>query len=62
MVLSGETPSYTILGRRGPEHDKQFTYGVCFGGKCVALDSGLTAKVAKEKAAEKALKIKGWKE
>lgn len=56
----GQTPSYKTLKETGPDHDKQFTLGVFLGDVQVAIGSGPSKQEAEQKAAEKALGIKGW--
>ena len=56
----GKTPSYKTLKETGPDHDKQFTLGVFLGDVQVATGSGPSKQEAEQKAAEKALEIKGW--
>ena len=54
------TPSYKTLKEIGPDHDKQFTLGVFMGDGQIATGSGPSKQEAEQKAAEKALEIKGW--
>ena len=54
------TPSYKTLKEIGPDHDKQFTLGVFIGDVQIATGSGPSKQEAEQKAAEKALEIKGW--
>lgn len=56
----GITPSYKTLKEIGPDHDKQFTLGVFLGDVQVATGIGPSKQEAEQKAAEKALQIKGW--
>lgn len=56
----GITPSYKTLKEVGPDHDKQFTLGVFLGDVQVATGSGPSKQEAEQKAAEKALEVKGW--
>ena len=56
----GTTPSYQTLKEVGPDHDKQFTLGVFLGSIQIAVGSGPSKQEAEQKAAEKALEIKGW--
>ncbi|MES2215896.1 MAG: ribonuclease III [Patescibacteria group bacterium] len=56
----GKTPSYKTLKEVGPDHDKQFTLGVFLGDIQVATGSGPSKQEAEQKAAEKALEVKGW--
>lgn len=57
---SGLTPSYKTLKESGPDHDKQFTLGVFLGDVQVASGTGHSKQEAEQKAAEKALNVKGW--
>ena len=54
------TPTYRVLEEHGPDHDKQFTVGIFFGGKLIADGEGMSKQGAEQKAAQKALKIKKW--
>jgi ribonuclease-3 len=57
---SGLTPTYKTLKEVGPDHDKQFTLGVFIGDVQIASGTGLSKQEAEQKAAEKALEVKGW--
>ena len=57
---AGITPSYKTLKAIGPDHDKEFTLGVFLGDVQVATGSGASKQEAEQKAAEKALEVKGW--
>jgi len=57
---TGQTPSYKTLKTTGPDHDKHFTLGVFLGDVQVAIGSGMSKQEAEQKAAEKALEVKGW--
>jgi len=57
---TGLTPSYKTLKEVGPDHNKQFTLGVFIGDTQIALGNGLSKQEAEQKAAEKALEVKGW--
>ncbi len=58
--MTGQTPSYKTLKEIGPDHSKSFTLGVFIGDVQVALGTGLSKQEAEQKAAEKALEVKGW--
>ena len=58
--VTGLTPSYKTLKEIGPDHNKMFTLGVFIGDVQVALGTGLSKQEAEQKAAEKALEVKGW--
>lgn len=57
---AGVTPTYKTLKEIGPDHDKQFTLGVFLRDVMVATGNGASKQDAEQKAAEKALEIKGW--
>ncbi|HEY4503892.1 MAG TPA: ribonuclease III [Candidatus Paceibacterota bacterium] len=57
---TGITPSYKTIKETGPDHSKQFTLGVFIGNTQIATGSGLSKQEAEQKAAEKALEVKGW--
>jgi ribonuclease-3 len=57
---TGQTPSYKTMKETGPDHNKIFTLGVFIGDVQIATGSGLSKQEAEQKAAEKALEIKGW--
>jgi ribonuclease III len=59
--IVGVTPTYKVLSEDGPDHDKQFTVGVYLDKEKVADGVGGSKQEAQVEAAEKALKIKGWK-
>lgn len=56
----GITPSYKTLNETGPDHNKKFTLGVFLGDVQVATGIGPSKQEAEQKAAERALEIKGW--
>ena len=58
--VTGLTPAYKTLKEMGPDHNKMFTLGVFIGDVQVALGTGLSKQEAEQKAAEKALEVKGW--
>ncbi|MDB5258992.1 MAG: ribonuclease ribonuclease [Candidatus Taylorbacteria bacterium] len=58
--MSGITPSYKTMKEAGPDHNKMFTLGVFIGDEQVATGNGLSKQEAEQKAAEKALEVKGW--
>ena len=57
---TGITPLYKTLKETGPDHNKMFTLGVFIGDTQIALGTGLSKQEAEQKAAEKALEVKGW--
>ncbi|MDE1975422.1 MAG: ribonuclease III [Patescibacteria group bacterium] len=57
---TGITPSYRTMKETGPDHDKQFTLGVFLGDAMVASGVGASKQDAEQRAAEKALEVKGW--
>lgn len=54
------TPSYKVLHESGPDHDKQFTIGIFFGGDLIAEGKGKSKQEAEQQAAHEALEIKEW--
>ncbi len=54
------TPTYKTLKETGPDHGKHFTLGVFLGDVQIATGSGMSKQEAEQKAAEKALEVKGW--
>lgn len=56
----GLTPTYKTMKESGPDHDKSFTLGVFVGDVQVATGTGPSKQEAEQKAAEKALEVKGW--
>ncbi len=58
--VTGLTPSYKTLKEMGPDHSKMFTLGVFLGDVQIGLGIGLSKQEAEQKAAEKALEVKGW--
>lgn len=56
----GLTPSYKTLKEIGPDHNKQFTLGVFLGDVQVATGTGHSKQEAEQRAAIKALELKGW--
>ena len=58
--ISGLTPAYKTLKETGPDHDKQFTVGVFIGDTQIALGAGPSKNEAEQKAAEKAIEVRGW--
>lgn len=58
--ITGLTPSYKTMKETGPDHNKIFTLAVFIGDVQVAIGTGLSKQEAEQKAAEKALEVKGW--
>ncbi len=58
--VTGQTPSYKTMKETGPDHNKSFTLAVFIGDVQVATGSGMSKQEAEQKAAEKALEVKGW--
>ncbi len=56
----GITPVYKVLKERGPDHAKCFTVGVFLDKELITQGQGFSKQEAEEKAAQKALKIKGY--
>ena len=57
---TGLTPSYKLVKEVGPDHNKIFTVSVCVGDEEITEGDGKSKQEAEQKAAEKALEIKGW--
>jgi ribonuclease III len=58
--MTGQTPVYKTVKESGPDHNKLFTVGVFIGDTQIALGVGLSKNEAEQKAAEKAIEVKGW--
>lgn len=58
--IDGVTPTYTVLGESGPDHDKHFTVAVAIGREQVASGDGKSKQEAEQEAARKGLEAKGW--
>lgn len=56
----GVTPNYEVIQEWGPDHARQFKVGVYLGKDLVAEGEGPSKQEAQQKAAEEALKVKGW--
>lgn len=56
------TPVYEVLSESGPDHQKNFAVGVYLDSELVAKGEGSSKQEAQMKAAENALKAKGWGE
>lgn len=54
------TPTYTLLGQDGPDHDRVFTIGVYLRHEKIAEGKGRSKQEAEQEAAEKAIAVKGW--
>jgi len=54
------TPAYKVLHQSGPDHDKHFTVGICFGPDLIAEGKGKSKQEAEQNAALAALKVKNW--
>jgi len=57
----GQTPVYEVTKEWGPDHAKQFMVGLYLDQKLIAKGQGASKQEAQEKAADAALKKKGWK-
>ena len=53
----GQSIVYTLIGERGPDHDKRFTVTVAVGGVTVGEGEGRTKKEAEQMAARTALEL-----
>ena len=56
----GITPNYEVIKEWGPDHARQFNVGAYLGSELVAEGEGPSKQEAQQKAAEAALKVKGW--
>ena len=56
----GVTPTYKVLDQNGPDHSKTFKVGVYIEKEMIASGTGTSKQEAQVKAAEKAIKKKGW--
>ncbi len=56
----GITPSYEVIQEWGPDHARQFKVGVYLDKDLIASGEGPSKQEAQQKAAEGALKVKGW--
>jgi ribonuclease-3 len=54
------TPVYKTISQEGPDHDRIFTVGVFLPSEQVAEGNGRSKQEAEQKAAEAAIKAKGW--
>lgn len=54
------TPTYEVLSESGPDHAKTFKVGVYLEKELVADGEGSSKNEAQQKAAENALRAKGW--
>lgn len=54
------TPTYRVLKEWGPDHDRHFILGVYLEDECIAEGEGPSKQIAQQKAAEAALRKKGW--
>ncbi|MCI6987974.1 MAG: ribonuclease III [Campylobacter sp.] len=55
--LFGQTPTYTLLSSKGPDHQKEFEMAVVIDGKEFTSGIGKSKKDAEQKAAKKAIEI-----
>lgn len=49
------TPTYRLVGERGPDHDKSFVVEILVGGEVLSTGSGRTKKEAEQQAAARVL-------
>ena len=56
----GITPNYEVLEEWGPDHARNFKIGVYLDKELIAEGEGPSKQDAQQKAAEAALKAKGW--
>mgnify|MGYP006291235261 CR=1 FL=1 len=57
---TGVTPTYSLLGQVGPDHDRTFTVGVFLREQEVGRGEGRSKQEAEQQAAEAAITAKGW--
>jgi len=57
----GITPTYEVLKEWGPDHNKHFVIGVFLEKELIGKGEGLSKQEAQRKAAEDALRNKGWR-
>ena len=55
QATHGVTPSYVLLGAKGPDHNKIFEVAVELDGKTIAKAKGKSKKIAQQEAAKIAL-------
>jgi ribonuclease-3 len=56
----GITPTYSVVGEVGPDHQKEFEVAAHLGGEMVATGKGTSKQEAQVQAAQNSLKAKGW--
>lgn len=56
----GVTPNYEVLKEWGPDHARNFNVGVYLGKELAGEGEGPSKQEAQQKAAEAALKARGW--
>lgn len=56
----GITPNYEVIQEWGPDHARQFKVGVYLDKDLIADGEGPSKQEAQQKAAESALRTKGW--
>ena len=56
----GYTPVYKVISEEGPDHDKLFKVGICFGDELIAQGEGKSKQEAETASARLALEVKGW--
>ncbi|MEA2097912.1 MAG: ribonuclease III [Patescibacteria group bacterium] len=57
----GITPCYKVIKEWGPDHNKRFLIGIFLDEEKVSEGEGISKQAAQRDAAEKGLKVKGWK-
>jgi len=57
----GITPNYKVVEETGPDHNKKFKMAAYLDSKKIATGTGSSKQEGQIKAAENALKKKGWK-
>ncbi|MBI1888483.1 MAG: ribonuclease III [Candidatus Spechtbacteria bacterium] len=56
----GITPTYEVLDESGPDHAKNFVVGVFLDKELMAKGEGASKQEGEERAAQNALKARGW--
>ncbi len=57
QATHGVTPTYALLGSKGPDHKKEFEIGIQLDGETIASSWGKSKKDAQQKAAKIALNL-----
>ena len=57
QATHGVTPSYELIGAKGPDHDKEFQIALLLNGREISRASGKSKKEAEQKAAKIAVEV-----